>query len=81
MAEDSRKPKGERQKALESDPGLGEPGPTGGAGRSGGGLARNVGTRDEEKRAFERPAGKTRVRKSDEKDVPPPEGPTRKNTD
>jgi hypothetical protein len=31
-------------------------------------LARDVGTRDELKRSNERPAGKTRVRKGDEKD-------------
>lgn len=37
-------------------------------GRAGGELPRKVGTRDELKRAFERPAGVTRVRKSDEKD-------------
>ena len=38
------------------------------AGRSGGRLARDIGTEDELKRATERPAGKTRVNKSDEKD-------------
>ena len=37
-------------------------------GRAGGRLARQVGTRDELKRAFEQPAGATRVRKSDELD-------------
>jgi len=37
-------------------------------GRSGGTLARNIGTRDELKRSQERPAGATRVRKSDEED-------------
>ncbi|WP_121630792.1 hypothetical protein [Tropicibacter alexandrii] len=36
------------------------------AGRAGGELSRKVGTRDEKKRAFERPAGATRVTKSDE---------------
>jgi hypothetical protein len=36
------------------------------AGRDGGRLAREIGTRDEEKRAEERPAGVTRVRKADE---------------
>lgn len=35
-------------------------------GRSGGRLARQIGTRDELKRAYERPAGATRVRKGDE---------------
>ena len=39
-----------------------------GQGRAGGRLARDVGTRDELKRATERPAGHTRVRKSDEED-------------
>ena len=38
------------------------------SGRDGGRLARKIGTRDELKRAFERPAGITRVRKSDEAD-------------
>lgn len=37
-------------------------------GREGGRLARTVGTKDEEKRATERPAGKTRVTKSLEED-------------
>ena len=35
-------------------------------GRTGGRLARDIGTRDEKKRAMERPAGATRVTKSDE---------------
>lgn len=35
-------------------------------GVAGGKLTEKIGTRDEEKRAFERPAGATRVRKSDE---------------
>ena len=38
-------------------------------GRAGGDLARKVGTRDEEKRAKERPAGATRVKKQDEIDT------------
>lgn len=64
---DTKKPKGERQKQLEEKPYFGEA--TGAeGGRAGGNLARDVGTRDTLKRAFERPAGKTRVRKSDEKD-------------
>ena len=37
-------------------------------GRSGGGLARDIASRDELKRAFARPAGATRVSKSDKKD-------------
>jgi hypothetical protein len=46
---------------------LGEPGAVGGQGRAGGRLAREIGTEDELKRAFERPAGKTRVTRTDEK--------------
>lgn len=41
-------------------------GPVSGQGRSGGRLARKIATEDELKRAFERPAGATRPRKSDE---------------
>lgn len=63
----SGKPKGERQKQLEEKPYFGEADGLAG-GRAGGNLARKVGTRDTLKRAFDRPAGKTRVRKSDEKD-------------
>jgi hypothetical protein len=37
-------------------------------GRAGGRLARQVGTKDELKRAFQQPAGVTRVTKSDEQD-------------
>ncbi len=37
-------------------------------GRAGGRLARQIGTKDELKRAFEQPAGATRVRKSDEQE-------------
>ncbi len=37
-------------------------------GREGGRLARDIGTQDELKRATERPAGTTRVTKSDEKE-------------
>lgn len=59
--------KGERQTQLEERPGLGEKGSVPG-GRSGGNLARKVGTRDEKKRSFERPGSATRVRKSDELD-------------
>ncbi|MEX0759075.1 MAG: hypothetical protein WD100_05805 [Tistlia sp.] len=58
--------KGERQTRLESDPILGEG--QGQPGRAGGNLARKVGTRDEKKRAFERPAGTSRVRKQDERE-------------
>ena len=37
-------------------------------GRKGGNLQRDIGTRDEEKRANERPAGVTRVTESDEQE-------------
>jgi len=47
---------------------LGAEGTVPGQGRSGGRLARDIGTRDELKRSEERPAGKTRVRKADELD-------------
>jgi len=47
---------------------LGEPGAVAGQGRGGGRLAKEIGTEDELKRAFERPAGKTRVTKQDEQD-------------
>ncbi len=36
-------------------------------GTTGGALNENIASRDEEKRAFERPAGATRVHKSDER--------------
>ena len=49
----------------DTDKVLGEGGTTDNAGRSGGDMARKVGTKDEEKRAQERPAGTTRVTKSD----------------
>jgi hypothetical protein len=52
----------------DSDHALGAKGTVSQAGRSGGRLPRDIGTRDELKRANERPAGKTRVTKSDEKD-------------
>jgi hypothetical protein len=64
MTERARSKDGTR----DSDRVLGEPGTPSGQGRAGGRLAREVGTRDEAKRAFERPAGRTRVRKSDEKE-------------
>jgi hypothetical protein len=51
-----------------SDHALGAKGTISQAGRSGGRLPRDIGTQDELKRATERPAGKTRVNKSDEKD-------------
>lgn len=55
-----------RQEDLESKEHLGEGGEPAGGGRAGGDLARKKGTKDEMKRAKERPAGATRVRKGDE---------------
>ena len=64
---DQKKDDGESEEQND-DLSLGEPGPVGGQGRAGGRLARDIGTEDELKRAFERPAGKTRVTKTDEKE-------------
>lgn len=50
----------------DTDKVLGAEGDVETAGRAGGRLPREIGTRDEEKRATERPAGSTRVTKSDE---------------
>lgn len=50
----------------ETDEVLGAEGAVSHAGREGGRFARKIGSRDELKRAQERPAGATRVRKSDE---------------
>jgi len=47
---------------------LGVAGAVSQSGRKGGRLARDIGTQDELKRAGERPAGVTRVKKADEKD-------------
>ncbi|PRY22161.1 hypothetical protein CLV78_10785 [Aliiruegeria haliotis] len=47
---------------------LGAEGSVSQQGRSGGRLPRDIGTRDELKRANERPAGKTRVLRSDEEE-------------
>lgn len=63
MAERHRSKDGSR----DSDWVLGEKGPVGQQGRAGGTLQRDIATRDERKRATERPAGKTRVTKSDKK--------------
>lgn len=60
--------RGERQKQLEESPSLGEAGAPSHGGRQGGDLQRDIASRDEEKRGFERPGGTTRVRKKDEKD-------------
>ncbi len=56
------------QKSDTSNHGLGAEGTISQAGRSGGRLPRDIGTQDELKRANERPAGKTRVNKADEKE-------------
>lgn len=47
---------------------LGAEGEISQGGRSGGRLPRDIGTKDELKRAYERPAGKTRVQKEDERE-------------
>jgi len=47
---------------------LGAEGAVSQSGREGGRLARDIGTQDELKRAGERPAGATRVKKADEKE-------------
>ena len=54
-------------KSDSSDDAFGAKGTVSQAGRSGGRLPRDIGSQDELKRATERPAGKTRVKKSDEK--------------
>ena len=58
-------------KTEETDHGLGAEGTISQSGRSGGRLSRDIGTQDELKRANERPVGKTRVKKSDEKEGQP----------
>ncbi|MDG4647812.1 hypothetical protein P6F26_05105 [Roseibacterium sp. SDUM158017] len=64
MAERHRSKDGSR----DSEKLPGEPGGVSQSGRTGGRLPRKIGTEDEEKRAVERPAGVTRVHKSDEED-------------
>jgi hypothetical protein len=54
-------------KSETADDAFGAKGTVSQAGRSGGRLPRDIGTQDEMKRATERPAGKTRVTKADEK--------------
>ena len=56
--------KGERQQGLEDAEHLGTEGAIEG-GASGGNVARDVGTEDDMKRGFERPAGATRVEKEE----------------
>ena len=56
-----------KQESLERKEHLGDDTPTPSqSGISGGTLNEDIASRDEQKRAFERPAGATRVRKSDE---------------
>ncbi len=62
MAERKRSKDGSR----DTDDILGSDGTISEQGRQGGNLQRNIATQDEKKRATERPAGKTRVTKSDE---------------
>ncbi|MHA6288330.1 hypothetical protein [Maricaulis sp. CAU 1757] len=64
---DTGQPGHTRQEQLETPSTLGEKGRTGTPSSSGGDLARDIGTRDEKKRAIERPAGATRVQGADEK--------------
>lgn len=59
--------RGERERQLKERAYLKDGGtPPAAAGRDGGTLQRDVASRDEMKRAFERPGGATRVRKGDE---------------
>ena len=59
--------RGERERQLDERPYLKDGGtPPAAGGRDGGQLQRDVASRDEMKRAFERPGGATRVRKGDE---------------
>ncbi|MFV2053517.1 hypothetical protein [Aliiroseovarius sp. YM-037] len=55
-------------KHKESEEILGEDGAVSGQGREGGRLAREIGSKDELKRAKERPAGATRVTKENEEE-------------
>lgn len=64
MAERKRSKDGKR----DTDDVFGPEGAVDQAGRSGGRLPRDIATKDELKRATERPAGATRVTKSDEKE-------------
>ncbi|SDO76391.1 hypothetical protein SAMN05216196_10983 [Lutimaribacter pacificus] len=57
-----------QDRSKDTDRLFGPEGPVGHQGRTGGELQRKKASKDELKRATERPAGATRVRKSDEKD-------------
>ena len=63
MAKQVQSPDGHR----DTDDILGVVGSVSQSGREGGRLARDIGTQGELKRASERPAGATRVKKADEK--------------
>lgn len=58
--------KGHRQQRLEQDPAFGEAAGISGGGAKGGNTARDVASRDQQKRAFERPARPSRVREQDQ---------------
>lgn len=60
--------KGERERRQDIETEFTEKGSVSQGGRDGGRLARHIGTKDELKRANERPAGVTRVTKSDEQE-------------
>ena len=62
MAERQRSKDGKR----DTDEILGTEGEVEKSGRAGGNVARTIGTEDEQKRAGDRPAGTTRVKKADE---------------
>ncbi|OXT02887.1 hypothetical protein B7H23_02830 [Notoacmeibacter marinus] len=61
--------KGERQTRLETPESFGHGETPDQQGTAGGQPARKIAKEDEEKRAFERPAGATRVTKGDEADT------------
>lgn len=64
-----------RQERLDGKEHLGDDTPAPGhSGTKGGVLSEDIGSRDEQKRAFERPAGVTRVRKSDKSNQEPTTG-------
>lgn len=60
--------KGERERRRDLETELTAKGTISQGGREGGRLPRDIGTQDELKRAYERPAGATRVTKADEQE-------------
>lgn len=60
--------KGERQRRIDIETNFTAKGTVSQGGRDGGRLPRDIGTKDEMKRATERPSGSTRVTKSDEQE-------------